>query len=152
VELVEDLNYERRKRQRTVSPEVQIGQDGAAENHTQDVQAGDQAENNNTLPWDPQLRIEAEKCAEAESDTVVTKENEGESEPILPTKHFATEKHDPAAQLLKEVEALEQARRSSTPKSVFAGTRWASEKPEQPTNETSTPSSRLKLPSLCPTI
>jgi hypothetical protein len=163
VELEQDLNYERRKRQRTVSPDAGVGQGDTASSIPPSVNIGDRTADfltkadagnhtgtTTTLPWDAQLRVEADKTAGIDYDAVLTKDEAGAR--TAPTKHSQAGKHDPAAELLKEVEALEQARRSSTPKSIFVGTKWTSEQTKQLTKEMPNPSSTLKLLSWCATI
>lgn len=142
-ELEDDLSYRRRKRQRTASAEVEPGLEGTAKHPAPMAGARDDTGTSATLSWDEQLRMEAEGCAEAESDAVSSWEKEEKFVPAMSTEQPVARTHDPVAQLLED--ALEQSERDCTPKSVFAGTKWTSGQPEQSNGEPSKPSSKWEL-------
>jgi DNA polymerase III delta prime subunit len=137
-----DLNYGRRKRQRTVSPQVDASDNGLVGHHHPIAEARDDSGLGITSSWDAQLRLKTEKGAEAQLNAgKIQLENEGLISAV-PTKPKSAAEQDPAVLPLEEVQALEQARHSSTPRSIFEGTKWTPELSKPPSDEDSKPSSK----------
>jgi hypothetical protein len=137
-----DLNYGRRKRQRTGSPRADAADEDMAGHCKSIPEVRDDSGLGTMSSWDAQLRVKAEKLVEAESDAGDIREESGKMTPAMPNKSMLVARQDPAAQLLEEVEALDQARRSSTPRSIFEGTEWTSKMPKPPSDGASKPSSK----------
>jgi hypothetical protein len=131
--LEEDLNLDRRKRQRTASP---AGKEITTQHNTAKVEAVHENAPNGTLTWYEQLRIEADKSAHTESDAASIQKVE---EQLVPAVHIQqpAENQDPAEQLLDEVRT--QSEHASRASSVFSGTKWTAEQPEQSNDEASKP-------------